>query len=108
MSNTKLIPCPDGTMADPTIGCVTAPSAVVDSETNLVEIILQISTTLMSIVIVVSALLLIYSGIIYAMAAGNDEKIQKSKRIMFWSLTGLVVAILAKVGVQSILNIVTS
>ena len=105
--NNKLIPCPDGTMADPSIGCVKTPGTVVSPESGIAELILKISVTAMSLVIAAAVLMLIYGGIVYALAAGNDEKIHKSKQIMFWSVVGLIVALLARTLVVYILGIVT-
>ncbi len=100
----KLIPCSDGTMADPSIGCVSAPSSVVNPDSSAVELILKISGILMTVAAAIAVMLLIYGGIIYAMAAGEEEKIKKAKRTMIWSVIGLVVAILAKYGVEYILG----
>lgn len=99
----ELIPCSDGSFADPTIGCVTAPSNVVNAETSLPEIILQIATTLMTVVAGVAVVTLIIGGIMYATAMGNDGKIKKSKCLIFWSVTGLAIAILARSVAQFIL-----
>ncbi len=98
-----LIPCADGSMADSSIGCVDAPGSVIGAETNITEIILQIASVLINVVMVVSVLVLILGGITYAIAAGNDFKIRKSKRMMMWSLIGLVVALLARTVVKFIL-----
>lgn len=106
MSN-KLIPCPDGTMADPTIGCVSTPSTVVGSESSLAELILQIAVIVMGFAAAIAVCMIIYGGVVYALAAGNDDKIRKSKQIIFWSVVGLVVALLARTLAVYILGIVT-
>lgn len=103
----QLIPCADGTMADPSIGCVKAPAAVANPETGIAEVILNIASAFMGIVIFVSVILIIYGGITYALAAGDDTKISKSKRVIMWSIGGLIVAFLARAGAQFILGIVT-
>ena len=99
-----LIPCPDGTMADPSIGCTAIPGSVVSSETSITEIILKIAGGFMSMVAVVAILMLIYGGVTYALAAGDDEKLQKAKRLMFWSIGGLIIAILARTIAQFVLG----
>ena len=81
----NLIPCPDGTFADPSIGCVAVPESVVSTETNLAEMLLNISVTFLAIIIAIAILGIIYGGIQYAMAIGIEEKIQRAKRTMFWS-----------------------
>jgi hypothetical protein len=95
-----LIPCPDGTMADPSIGCVTAPASVVNSNTSISEIILKIASLTLTGVIVAATLTLIYGGIRYATALGDEERLQKSKRLIFWGVIGLAVSLCAKLIVQ--------
>jgi len=103
----QLIPCSDGTMADPTIGCVTAPTSVASPETGIAEMILQTAGVLMSVAAVVSLMLLMYGGITYTLATGDDEKIRKSKRIMMWSIVGFAVSLAARALAQFTLGIVT-
>ena len=101
-----LIPCPDGTYADPSIGCVTAPATTVAAESNIIDLILRIASVFMAVVAGVAVIALIFGGISYAMALGNDEKIQKAKRMIFWSVIGLVVALVARFVVQFVISTV--
>jgi hypothetical protein len=94
-------------MADPSIGCVNAPSAVVSSNSSITEIILSAANIAMSIAMAIAICVLMYGGIIYAISAGDDEKIHKSKRVMFWGIVGFIVALLAKLLAKFILGIVT-
>jgi len=91
-----LIPCPDGTMADPSVGCVTMPSSIVDSNTPISEIILKIASLTLTGVIAVTTLFLIYGGIRYATAVGDEERLQKAKRLILWSVIGLAVSLVAR------------
>lgn len=100
----ELIPCSDGTYADPSIGCVSAPASVVNPDSSIVDLILQIASTLMGIVAGVAVVTLIIGGIMYAISIGSDEKIQKAKRLIFWSVTGLVIALLARTLAQFVLS----
>ncbi len=100
----QLINCPDGTKADPSIGCVNTPGALAQPNTSLTELFLNGSNHFMTVVIAVTVIMLMVSAIQYALAAGDGEKIQKSKRNMFWSVLGLVIAILAKFIVLFVLN----
>lgn len=92
----ELIPCPDGTMADPSVGCVTMPASVVNANTPISEILLKVATLGMTGVIAAATLLLIVGGIRYATAVGEEEKIQKAKRLLFWSAIGLAVSLTAR------------
>jgi len=92
----ELIPCPDGTMADPSIGCVTIPTSVVNSNTPISEILLKIASLTLTAVIVAATLTLIYGGIRYATAVGDEERLQNAKRLILWSVIGLAVALTAR------------
>lgn len=102
----NLIPCPDGTMADKSIGCITAPSSVINTESSVANLILKVANGLVSVVIGLSVIFLIYGGIKYVISVGNDEKIQESKRIIFWSLLGLTTSITSYVVIQFITGII--
>lgn len=101
-----LIPCADGTYADPTIGCVAAPTSVIRSESNIAELILKIASGFMVFVMGVAVIGIIYGGITYAMAMGVEEKLQKAKRAILWSVVGLVIALLARLVAEFILKTV--
>ena len=102
----EMIPCSDGTLADPTIGCVTTPGSVVNPESSLLSIILQIADNLMLFVAGVATIMLIYGAIKYATGIGSEEALSKAKRIMLWSTFGLILALLSKFVVSMILGIV--
>lgn len=103
----QLIPCADGTMADPSVGCVKAPVAIANPETGIPEIILNIASGVMGLASIACVILLIYGGIIYATAAGDNDKISKAKKVIFWGIIGFLVSFLARYGAQAVLQIVT-
>ncbi|MCK5600754.1 hypothetical protein KAR91_02725 [Candidatus Pacearchaeota archaeon] len=92
----ELIPCPDGSMADPSIGCTAIPSTAISTESNIAEIILSAAGSLMTLVAAAAVVFLMMGGVRYALAAGDDEKLRKAKRMMIWSLVGLAVSLLAR------------
>ena len=102
-----LIPCPDGTMADPDMGCAKVPDALINSQSNIVEIILKIADGLLSFIVTLAIATIIYGGIRYVTATGNKNQIEIAKRIIFWSIFGLIVAILAKYVTVFVLGIIT-
>lgn len=103
----NLIPCEDGTLADPTVGCTKTPEAVVSSQSEILSIILKTADAVVTIAIMASVAVLIYGGIAYAMSMGNEDKMKTAKNILFWSIFGLIVALLAKSIVGAILVIIT-
>ena len=93
-------------MADPSIGCVETPGGLVNPDSNIISIILSVAGSLMTFVAGIAIATLIYGGIRYAMAIGNEEAVNKAKRIIFWSVFGLIVAILARFVANFVLDLV--
>ena len=93
-------------MADKSIGCITAPSSIINADSSLISMILKGANGLVFIVIGISAIFLIYAGIKYATSLGNDEKIQEAKRMIFWSLFGLILSITAVIVIQFITTLI--
>ncbi|MFH0820474.1 MAG: pilin [Candidatus Peregrinibacteria bacterium] len=101
----NLIPCPDGTMADPAVGCVTPiPGTVIDPGSNVLSIILNITGYLMWVAAGVAVLLLIWGAIRYSAAAGEQDQVDQAKRTLLWSVLGLAVSLLATQIVQFFLD----
>lgn len=92
----ELIPCEDGSVADPSVGCVSTPPALINSQTGLLEIILKIAEGMSTVAVTVAIITLLYGAVRYMTATGNDEAVKKAKSILFWSLIGLSVAVLAR------------
>jgi len=103
----NLIPCEDGTLADPTVGCAEAPKAVVGSHSEILGIILKTADAVVMIAVIGSVITLIYGGIVYAMSMGNEDKLKTAKNILFWGVFGLIVTLLAKYIVSAVLLIIT-
>jgi hypothetical protein len=103
----NLIPCADGTMADPTVGCTEAPKAIVNPHSEILGIILKTADAVVIIAVLASVGFLVYGGILYAISVGNEDKIKTAKNTLFWSVFGLIVALLAKYIVSAVLVIIT-
>lgn len=103
----ELIPCEDGSYADPSIGCAQVPAALVNPDADTLSIVLSIAEKLVDVGVIASAGFLIYGGIFYALSVGNELKIQKAKRVIFWSIFGLILTLLAKYIVSAILLFIT-
>ncbi len=101
-----LIPCQDGTFADPSIGCTQAPGAIVNAQSDLLSIILKGASMVVTVVAIVSVAVLIYGGIVYALSMGNEDKLRKAKSVLFWSVFGLILSLLAKYIVMMILGLI--
>lgn len=103
----ELIPCEDGTIADSVVGCTETPKAIVSSQSEILSIILKSADAIVTIAVAASVAVLIYGGIAYAISMGNEDKIRTAKNIIFWSIFGLIVTLLAKYIVNAVLVIIT-
>ncbi len=92
----NLINCPDGSKADPSIGCVKTPGNVVNPDSSIIDILLSAATLLMTAAAAIAIVSIIWGGIQYATAVGDEEKINHAKRIIFYSVLGLILALLAR------------
>ncbi len=100
------IPCSDGTMADKSIGCITTPDSIINTDSSVINIILKSANGLMYIVIGLSIVFMIYGGIKYSMSVGNDRKISEAKQIIFWSIFGLIISTSSYFVIQFITGII--
>ncbi|MDH5597034.1 MAG: hypothetical protein OEY44_02925 [Candidatus Peregrinibacteria bacterium] len=103
----ELIPCQDGTMADPVIGCIETPAAILSTKSDLLGIILKVADGIVTIAVAIAVAVIIYGGITYALSLGSNSKIRQAKNLLLWSVFGLVVALLAKYIVAAILVLIT-
>ena len=53
----------------------------------------------------IAIIMIVYSGLLFMTAAGNEEKIAKAKKALIWSLIGLAVLITGKSWIALIKNI---
>lgn len=84
------------------IGEYTAPTGLPGKETELSTVFTKFGAALLPLVSGIAALLLIFSGIKYALAAGDEEKQAQAKRMLVWTLIGFGIALLAYVLVNFI------
>ena len=100
-----LIPCPDGTMADPNVGCVApVPGTVINPQSSVLALVFKAGNVLAWAAGGLAVIFLIFGAIRYATAAGDQEQTDQAKRTMVWSVGGLVISLLAAGIVQFILN----
>jgi len=97
-----LISCPDGTMADPSVGCVAPPPSIANPEAGLSDLFLKIASIVSWAVLAAATVSLVWGGVLYATAMGQEDKLQKAKRLIFWAVIGLGVGLLAKVLISGI------
>ena len=76
-----------------------------DNNKNLTTVITDIVKTMLFIVGLLSVVIIIYSGILYIISAGNSSTVQKAKTTLTYAVVGLIVAILSYAIVSFVVNI---
>jgi len=61
-----------------------------DATSSIVSRVSGIVGFLLSFIGLVFLILIIYSGVLWMTASGNEQQIQKSKNIMIWSIIGII------------------
>lgn len=69
--------------------------AGLNSASDLNQIILNITNWVLGFVTILAVLFLIWGGLQYLTAAGNEEQVEKAKNTITYALLGLVVAAVA-------------
>lgn len=87
--------CSDGTIKDPSVGCIETPAGIVDSNTNLSDLILKSANLILMFAGSIAVIMLIVSGLQYATAMGDEEKMNQAKMNFKWSGIGLIVSLSA-------------
>ena len=70
---------------------------------NISELIVAVGNWLLILVGVLAVIAIIYSGIMYMTAGGDQSKAEVAKKNLTWAILGLIIALLALV----IINIIT-
>lgn len=66
-----------------------------DTTTNLSEIIGNVINVALSLIGLIFLILMVYAGLLWMTARGEDEQVNKSKKIITASIIGLVIVISA-------------
>lgn len=74
------------------LGWGETPSSV-SGATGILGILLNVLNFLLSILGVLAIIMLIIGGFMYLTSAGNDEMIDRGKKILIWSIVGVLVAL---------------
>jgi cytochrome bd-type quinol oxidase subunit 2 len=80
-------------------------AGVLAQSTSTGQIFIDIANNLVTVVTVAAVIGIIISGIIWASATGDEEKISKAKRYLKWSIIGLVVALVSFSVVRLVVSI---
>ena len=73
-------------------------------ETDFRTLVLTIITYFLGFLGLLAVIMIIYGGITYVTSAGNDEAVGKAKKIILYSVIGIVVILLSFVIVNAVLG----
>ena len=68
------------------------------------DVIAKVTNWLTTLVGIIAVLFLIYGGLVYITSAGNKERAESAKKIITYSVIGLVIVVLARVVVSLVVN----
>jgi TRAP-type C4-dicarboxylate transport system permease small subunit len=77
----------------------------IDSYNTVSDILLNILDFILTLIVILTSLALIYSGLSYLGAGGDSTKIDKAKKIFLYSITGLLIAGSSLVLIRFVLNL---
>lgn len=72
--------------------------------TSIRQLILTIINYFLGFLGLIAVIMVIYGGVTYVISAGEDEKIQSAKKIIMYSLIGIIIVLLSFVAVRMILG----
>ncbi len=87
---------------------ICVPSNTGLSEAPVRSILLNVSNWVFSLVGVLAVLMILISGVMYLSSAGNERTQETAKRILIWSIIGLIVALLSWVVLITVANMLSS
>jgi len=70
---------------------------------DIYTLVMKILDFLIILAIPLSAILIVYSGLLYITSAGNAEKIKTAQKTLIWALIGFAIVLIAK-GVPAIIQ----
>lgn len=73
---------------------------------ELIDLIDRIGKWFQAIVLLIAIIMIIYAGLTWMTAGGDEEKLGKARKILIWGLVGLGIAIFAFVAQAFILSII--
>jgi hypothetical protein len=79
-----------------------AQAGVISSAPTVPQLLLKVLNFLLSIFGVIAIIAVVISGIIYVTAGGDENRIQKAKKMFLYSIVGIIVALGSLVIIQTI------
>ena len=82
----------------------TAVAGATGGEGSIRQLVLKIVNFALGFLGVIAVIMIIYGGFLYVTAAGADEKIQSAKKIIMYSVIGIIIILLSFAIVNTVLS----
>ncbi len=79
-------------------------SAATGGESSLRQLVLTMVNYFLTFLGIVAVIMVIYGGVTYVTAAGEDEKIQSAKKIIMYAVIGIIIVLISFALVNMILG----
>lgn len=83
---------------------ITPPATVLSDSIDLQDVLTSLADYLLPFVAVFAVLMIVIGGIYRATAAGDEERIEKAKKMIKFAIIGLLVAVLSYAIVKIVIN----
>lgn len=100
-------PISRGYAADVTDFQVDSPAGILPEDMELGEALTRLVDILGIVAISIAVISLLIAGILWSLSAGEEEKIDRAKRLISWSLFGLVISLSAWLIVSAVVEAFT-
>jgi hypothetical protein len=74
---------------------------------NIAVFIRDLSTWLVAFILALAAVFIVLAAFVYLGAGGNEERVAKAHRMIGWAAIAVVVAILARAGINLLTTMLT-
>ncbi len=71
------------------------------------ELVAKVLSAVIGLIGILAVASFVYGGILYLTSAGNEEQSNKAKKVLGYSVMGLIVSILSYVIVNTVINIIS-
>lgn len=82
----------------------TAISTATGGQTSARQLVLQIINFVLGFLGLIAVIMVIYGGFLYVSAAGNQEKIEQGKKIIMYTIAGIIVILLSFAIINTVLT----
>lgn len=72
---------------------------------NITDIVSNIINVFLWVVGIIAFIYIVYSGILYITAAGDDAKAQKGQKGLLWGIIGIVIVVAASVIIRAAIDL---